>query len=528
MRPLNLAETHSQLRQDYDAAKASRLRKRRILPASGSGADYHYRNESDYLRMMEYGRDLDRNDSIIGSILDRAEINTIQDGATLDFDTGSVTLDQELLGGWLEWGGDADLCDVAGELTFAEMEAVTFRASKADGDIWGLLTDDEKIQLWEGHRVRTPHRTTRPIVHGVQLGTNRQHERVYVTNDDIGFASVSPPLKEMSNYPVRDESGLRRVLQVHTQTSKRVSQTRGISAFNKMFDLAGMLDDAQFAALLKQQLQNALVFVENKSDIDDGGPDEPLGPETRTSHPDGRTEVVQGMGPGTILKPKKGRRLDPFMSTAGGPDFIGHVKLILTLLGVNLGMPLVLVLMDAKETNFSGWRAAFEQAKMGFRRNQNRMLKRWNNPVLKWHLALRKQKNSALERALDKAVAASRKSGVNWYTWHLPTWPYVNPIDDRMADLIAVANYQEAPSTNMAKNSMDFDRETKRGIEDRGRATEWAIKEAERLNKKYPNLTTPVDYQMFYTAPQPKHVSASISQSRDSQQAKGEANAVNA
>jgi len=74
-----LAETFDEIRADYAAAKSSRFRRHRSgVPTSGAHADYHYRSESDYLRLMEWARDFDRNDVLVGSLLDRCCHNTVQ------------------------------------------------------------------------------------------------------------------------------------------------------------------------------------------------------------------------------------------------------------------------------------------------------------------------------------------------------------------------------------------------------------------------------------------------------------------
>ena len=114
-----LAESFEQLRSDYSAAKSSRFRRRRTgVNSLGSGADWHVRNESDYLRMMEDARDMDRNDVVVGQVLDRATTNIIQDGFTLDPQTGDKDVNQHLKGQWEDWAGDPDQCDLAGENTF--------------------------------------------------------------------------------------------------------------------------------------------------------------------------------------------------------------------------------------------------------------------------------------------------------------------------------------------------------------------------------------------------------------------------
>ena len=83
--PDTLAEAFDGLRSDYSASRATRFRRTRTgLSAAGSGADYHYRNESDFLRVREYARDMDRNDCIVGQTIDRAVTTVVQDGFTLD------------------------------------------------------------------------------------------------------------------------------------------------------------------------------------------------------------------------------------------------------------------------------------------------------------------------------------------------------------------------------------------------------------------------------------------------------------
>lgn len=515
-RELSVVGWHAEQRSQYAAARDSRLRKRRIIPAMGNHGDSHLPG-NDFYKVMEYARALDRDDTVVGSVLDRAEINTIRNGFLLDFDTGDNTLDQDLLGGWTEQMY-SDSLDVAGEQTFSEMEADVFRYGLVDADQWGLLTDDDQIQLFESHLIRTPMATAIPgrtVNLGVELGEFRRQKTVFIANEDLSIYGAGLKYGQYTERPVRDETGLRRMVQFYAGPKRR-TLTRGISVFQKLFDLSGMHDDTQFAALLKQQLQNAIVFTEQWKNGDDGSASEPYGEQEKVVGRDGvTTETVEGIGPAMAVRSKNGRELKPFMNSAPGPEYIQHIKMILTLMGINLGMPLILVLMDASETNFSGWRAAFDQAKLGFERNQNRMLNRWHEPILKWYLASRRRKSASIEAAMSRIVAKAKAAGTQWYKWHLPTWPYINPMEDSQANLIAVANYQEAPSTNMARRGLDHDREGIRGIRDRGFMIEQAIKEAERLNSLYPNLTTKPEWSDLYTPPAPKHVQIAISEKRD-------------
>ena len=72
---LSLAESFRELRNDYDAAKQTRFKRRRTgIVSSGSGADYHYRTEHAYFGAMETARDLFRNHCLIAQASGHQEL----------------------------------------------------------------------------------------------------------------------------------------------------------------------------------------------------------------------------------------------------------------------------------------------------------------------------------------------------------------------------------------------------------------------------------------------------------------------
>jgi capsid protein len=73
------------LRSDYRAAKETRFQSRLVgVDPAGSGADYHYANEAQFLRLRERARDYQRNDCIVGQAVRRLTANVVKDGFTLD------------------------------------------------------------------------------------------------------------------------------------------------------------------------------------------------------------------------------------------------------------------------------------------------------------------------------------------------------------------------------------------------------------------------------------------------------------
>ena len=167
-----MAEQFAGARADWDAAKKTRFKKSNsgtMLRSTGSAADYHYRIESDYFGMIEESRDLFRNHALVGQGVRRLVSNILSGGFTLDVRTGDKALDDDNAGRWKEWSEDADQCDIQGESDFHKLENLTLEQVITDGDLITLPTVGGWLQQIENHRLRTPHRTTRNIVHGVQL-----------------------------------------------------------------------------------------------------------------------------------------------------------------------------------------------------------------------------------------------------------------------------------------------------------------------------------------------------------------------
>ena len=57
----SFTEAFTKLRSDHNTSKSNRFRRTRAgVSAVGRPADFHYRSEAAYLRMMELSRDMDR------------------------------------------------------------------------------------------------------------------------------------------------------------------------------------------------------------------------------------------------------------------------------------------------------------------------------------------------------------------------------------------------------------------------------------------------------------------------------------
>ncbi|MGA2032309.1 MAG: phage portal protein [Thermoguttaceae bacterium] len=501
----SLTEKFDSLRNDYAAAKQSRFRRRRdrILPL-GSNADWHYRIPLDFYRTMEEARDMDRNDCMIGATIDRAVDNTIQDGFTLDPQTPDHKWNEAVRQDWQEWANDPQQCDVAGEYSFWEMEFMTLRACFVDGDAIVLPNmDSGALECVEAHRLRTPRSTTRYVVHGVLLDKDtRRRLEYWLCKQDVPLSSTVQLVSDILPYPTYDREGNRQVF--HPYVSKRVSQTRGVTALAPVFDLCGMFEDTNFATLLRQQVAACFALIRERDlnfSLDE--PSTAIGPRHRRQSPNGGMETLENVGPGMHLTSNPGERLRMDSPHVPSPEYLPHMKMILTLIGINLGMPLVMLLMDASETNFSGWRGAIQQAQMGFRHNQRRYERRFHRPIYRWWLDWKAASDT---RYRSQQAALGRE--YYRHRWHKPTWAYIQPLQDAGADLLRLRNGLISPRRRAAERGVEYGQLVREICHDNARMIRRAQKTAELLNQKYPKLN--VTWREIASLPTPDGVSIRV------------------
>jgi lambda family phage portal protein len=475
----SVAGWHARAREDYDAAKQTRFQRVRSgIPSLGSSADYHYRSDAEYLRMLEYARDMERNDSVGGPLIDRAVDNTVKCGFGLDVATGDAELDKILSDKWREWSENPSDADIAGVMPFSQMERMVFRRTLVDGDILGLPVSSGHLQLVESHRCRSPRRTKKRIVHGVELDAARRRLRYWFTRDDIDANRQSLRIKDLSSRPAYDEGGFPTVF--HVYNPKRVTQTRGVTAFAPVFDKIGMHEDIQFAKLLQQQIVSCFAIIRNRTpEFQPTSSSVLTGGTTTDTDPFNASRTLVGIGPGMDLESQVGETISGFSPNVPNPEFFDHVMLILNLISINLGVPLILLLMDATKTNFSGWRGAVDQARLGFMANQTMLAQHFHSPVYRWKV----RQWLADDVELGEASLAG---GVDIFghTWTPPSWPYIEPLKDAMADVVTQRHALNSPRRIHSSRGRDWDKIATECPEDWGKIVRNAIIESQSIEQE--------------------------------------------
>jgi capsid protein len=495
------------LKADYAGAKTSRFRRRRMgIAPMGSGADYHYRNEGDYLRMMEYARDMDRNDMLISQGIDRAVLNTIQDGFRPEPQTGDPAVDLELFNRHKEWAEDPDNCDITGENNFANLCSMALRSSIVDGDVFSVMTETGHLQMIEAHRCRTPKSTMRNVVNGVLVDDLRKPVEYWFTKDELDAMSNVDRVNQITPYRVRDDDGLRQVM--HVYNPKRFSQRRGVTVFAPMFDPAGYFEDITFANLVRMQVASCFAILRTR-ELGFEGPSKPAptGERKIETDPTGTVNVIDNLRPGMDIGSAPGEKLEGFTPNIPGDGYFQQARLMIQIIGCNIGMPLVLMLMDSSETNFSGWRGAMQQAHMGFQANQRMIVNRLARPVYKARAVQAAGSDPFLARAMDRL-------GVKFFAheWNLPSWPYIQPLQDTQANAMRLEKRLISPRRLHNEHNQDYELITDESVLDSEYAVSKAIEAAQRIKKKY---KVAVDWHEFLHLPTSNQTSVALQAQAD-------------
>lgn len=513
--PASFRQGLDELRQEYDAGNNSRY-----LPAvkgvrsDGSGADYHYRDEIKFLRMIERSRHYDRNNLVVGQGVNRLVANVIQDGFTLDPQPGPAGgvdkgFSAEIKARWYDWAEDESQVDIEQEKTFYDLEQLVFRAQLVDGDMVPLLLESGAIQCVEAHRVRTPRGTKKNVVHGVEMSESGQRLRYWISKRNVDPLQQLRLVSDVQQVPVLDDDGHRQVL--HCYAPWRMSQTRGVPVTAPIVYPLNFHDDLQFAQLVKAQMAACWAILEEDQvgSITTGARPAPAktGAQTEETLEDGSTRTREGVTPGMRIRAPKGRTLRGFSPNVPNAEFFQHATLILTFIAINLDLPVHVLLLDPSKTNFSGWRGAIEQARMRFRVMQKQFVRRFHGPIYKWKLRQWAAEDPAIRRRLETMPAREFFSHV----WNPPTWAYIEPNKDIQADAHETASSLTSRRRMKARRGEEWSEIVPEIVEDNGMLIEAAVIEAKRINEAHAlEATEKVNWREVAALPLPDGVSMAI------------------
>lgn len=488
------------LRADYAIGRSTRFRP--SPPGTspyGASADYHWRSERSYFQAVEQARWLDRDDRLFGAGVNRVVHNVCREGIRPDATTGSEELNARLNAQWKAWAGDARQCDAAKRSTFHGLEQLFLRHILVDGDVLGLCRRDGRLQLVENHRLRTPVGTRRPCVMGVLIDSDRAPVEYWLTKDDLDPMATVRLVSDTVQFPAYDADGEQLVL--HGYLRERISATRGVTVAARLVEHAQQGSDLDFAQLIKAKIAACVTLLHHFDMQFAGGPAEAMGESETSTRSDGTERIVESLAPGLNLYARPGEKIEGFTPNIPNTEYQWHSLMIISIVAINLGLPVAVLLLDPSNTNFSGWRGAMDQARAGFTALQRRLAEVLHEPTYRW-----KVRQWLAEDAELRALA--EQPGVDPFGHRMlyGTWPYIEPSKDAQADMIRDRGLKTSKRRLAAERGMDWDDLVQEIVEDNAKL----ITAAHRKAKEISVDGLVVTWQQLLAMPTPDSVSISM------------------
>lgn len=429
----------------YTATKPSRFKRNR--ETSGGSGDDHL-NQLTLHELREISRELCRNNGLVKGALDRLAQNVLgPEGPALQARSDREPQNDEVENDWFDWlSNDADISGrFDGQVLLQKMKLGEYR----DGDFFVQLdptgrNGNGSLRPFEGDRVLTPVGVEAvnglPMSNGITFDPNTGNPLWYfVANDHPVNGSCL----------IDDGKFIRAETVVHFVNPERLSQGRGQPILTPSFRDIDDFDDLMlYEKVGAKQVASGGYVVETE---------DPYGFAEAMRDPNVTDERLEQVEPGSVTYMKPGETVRSIQSNRPGNNFEPFMRLISRLIGLPIGMPIELLLLDFSQINFSGSRQLLHLAQLGFRTEQYRTGCQLSK-IYRWWLSL--------QLARGKYDANDPK--IFRHEWGFPGWPSPNPKEDAMAFDLELKNkvnsrhnFSRSKGRDFEKTAVELEREEK-------------------------------------------------------------------
>lgn len=382
---------------------ASDLSKDGRAPTPGSG-DHH--QQTDRERLVNQARDFQRNNGIFSGMVERATSYVIGNGFGLQAKTESPEWNRLAERVWAEFW---ERPEIRGIESGSSLEQLVCSEVMTAGDVGVLKTSEGLLQVIESEQIKGPGALTDGI------RKNRWGRPTRFSVAPYG-KSGAPEVSRAQEYSA-DEF-------LFITNPKRPSATRSVPPCQASFPMLHRISDVCDSSAVGWQLQARLVMSVTRANgpllaPQDSRADENLA-GTDTS---GRASTrVREFDYGTFFEGEPGDEIKGIERSVPGKNFTEDVTMMLRLMGLPLGLPIEIILLDWTKSNYSQSRAVLEQAYVTFRKWQSRLRCFFHSPVYRW--------------VIDLAVADGRlakRADMYAHEWIRPSFPWIDQLKEAQA-----------------------------------------------------------------------------------------------
>lgn len=370
--------------------------------SQGSG-DAHSRY--DRPRLINQSRSFYRDNGLYKGMIDRAIDYMVGPGYSLQVNTDNSNFNKRLEGLWNSWNFKPE---IRGLLLGFETAQMFLREAILCGDIGGIKTNKGVLQLTEAEQINGGNQSKDGIdknMFGVPTG-------FWVSGyNDHGYLNTKTSRKiEPKDF-------------LFMTNPDRPSSTRGVPACQSAFPMLHRINDVCDSEAIAMQLLSRLAVsltreqADQRSLIDSKVDPAKSGTDTTGQLGARLTELEYAL----IFHARPGEKIEGIEHNIPGKNFGESLRTFLRLLGLPLGLPLEIVLLDWTNSNYSQSRAVLEQAFQSFIKWQKKLEGFYYTPLFEWKLSVWK----------NAGLLGNRKEIP--YSWIKPTFPWIDQLKECQA-----------------------------------------------------------------------------------------------
>ncbi len=372
-------------------------------PVTGSG-DSH--SLYDRERLVVQARTFMRDNGIFAGLIDRATSYIVGNGFGLQAKSANA-----------EWNNDAERIwrafwrrpEIRGTLSGRGVERMICRELLVAGDVGVIKAEGGKLQLIESEQIK-----------------GKEAKGDGIEKDDIGRPTaywVSPwgpnggPLPAQAKRYLPDDF-------LFVARLDRPSISRGVPPCQASFPMLHRINDVCDSEAIAWQLLSKIAVRINRT----GGPSIAYQTSIEDDNKSGTdaegdfASRVHELDDALIFHGELGEEVNGIERNIPGKDFPASLTMFLRLLGLPLGLPLEVVLLDWTKSNYSQSRAVLEQAYTTFLAWQLLLEDFFYRPVYEW----------VISQAIDRRELAASDDAFE-HEWIKPSFPWIDQLKEAEA-----------------------------------------------------------------------------------------------
>jgi len=386
---------------------------RSVRVASGDGRSYtsypgSTHDESDRKNLIAQSRDFMRNNAIYKGMIERAVDYIVGSGFEIQVTGGTDKTNRDIEALWRDWYKKPEIRNL---LSGEDVAQMIMRELIVAGDSACVKTDKGLIRIFESEQLANPRSYSNTFSDGIQK--------------DIYGRPMNFNLCPWKKFGIDNNSGksVPAASIIFITNPERPSQVRGVPACQSVFPMLHRINDVCDSEAIAWQLLSRIALSVTRQQGDQQAYTESKeDPNISADDLEGKlaqrlTELQYAL----IYNGAPGDEVKGIERNIPGMNFSESLRTFLRLLGLALGLPLELVLLDWTKSNYSQSRAVLEQAYRTFKRWQHKLRDFHYQPLFDWKMATWRK---------SLTIGANRKITVNWIA---PEYPWIDQLKEAQA-----------------------------------------------------------------------------------------------